>query len=44
MKFARGEGNDHFDAADKLAEFFKLKLRSATRKPAKKSAPKRKGK
>ena len=43
MKFARGDGTIHLDAADKLAEFFKLELGSARRKPAKKAAPKKKG-
>lgn len=37
MKFARGETTIHLDAADKLAEFFKLELGPA-------SKPKRKGK
>ena len=44
MKFARGERTIHLDAADALAEFFKLELRPATRKAVKKAAPKRKGK
>ena len=37
MKFARGESTIHLEAADKLAEFFKLELGPA-------SKPKRKGK
>jgi hypothetical protein len=44
MKFARGEITIHLDAADKLAEYFKLELKPATSKTAKKAAPKRKGK
>ena len=44
MKFARGETTIHLDAADKLAEYFGLELRPATRKATTKAAPKRKGK
>ena len=44
MPFARGEAGINIDAADKLAAYFKLELRPATRKPATKAAPKRKGK
>ena len=40
MPFARGETSISLDAADKLASYFKLELRRATRK----AAPKRKGK
>lgn len=43
MKFARGERTIHLDSADALAKFFGLELRPATRKPASKTAPKRKG-
>ena len=38
-----GEASISFDAADKLAAYFKLELRPVTRKPATKAAPKRKG-
>lgn len=44
MKFARGETTLHLDSADALAAFFGLELRPATRKPATKATPKRKGK
>ena len=44
MPFARGEAGINIDAADKLAVYFGLELRPATRKPATKAAPKRKGK
>jgi len=44
MPFARGEASISLDAADKLAAYFKLELRPATRKAATKAAPKRKGK
>ena len=44
MKFARGERTIHLDAADKLAVYFGLELRPATRKAATKAAPKRQGK
>lgn len=44
MPFARGEASISLDAADKLAAYFKLELRPATRKAASKAAPKRKGK
>ena len=44
MPFARGEASISLDAADKLAAYFKLELRPATRKPAAKATPKRKGK
>ena len=44
MPFARGEVGINIDAADKLAVYFGLELRPATRKPATKAAPKRKGK
>ena len=40
MPFARGEAGINIDAADKLAVYFGLELRPATRKVA----PKRKGK
>ncbi|MCX7408012.1 MAG: hypothetical protein NTZ32_08010 [Planctomycetales bacterium] len=40
MPFARGEAGINIDAADKLAVYFGLELRPATRK----AAPKRKGK
>ena len=43
MPFARGESSISLDAADKLATYFELELRPATRKPATKAAPKRKG-
>ena len=43
MPFARGEVGINIDAADKLAVYFGLELRPATRKPATKAAPKRKG-
>jgi len=43
MPFARGESGINIDAADKLAAYFGLELRPATRKPATKAAPKRKG-
>ena len=43
MPFARGEAGISLDAADKLAIYFGLELRPATRKPAKKAAKKRKG-
>ena len=43
MPFARGEAGINIDAADKLAIYFGLELRPATRKTAKKAAPKRKG-
>ena len=43
MPFARGEASISLDAADKLAAYFKLELRPATRKAATKAAPKRKG-
>ena len=44
MPFARGEVGINIDAADKLAAYFGLELKPATRKPATKAAPKRKGK
>ena len=44
MPFARGEAGINIDAADKLAVYFGLELRPATRKPATKTTPKRKGK
>ena len=44
MPFARGEASISLDAADKLAAYFKLELRPATRKTATTAAPKRKGK
>ena len=44
MPFARGESSISLDAADKLATYFGLELQPATRKPATKAAPKRKGK
>ena len=44
MPFARGTAGINIDAADKLAVYFGLELRPATRKAATKAAPKRKGK
>ena len=44
MPFSRGESGISLDAADKLAVYFGLELRPATRKAATKAAPKRKGK
>ena len=44
MPFARGEASISLAAADKLADYFRLELRPATRKAATKAAPKRKGK
>ena len=44
MPFARGEAGINIDAADKLAAYFGLELRPATRKTATKTVPKRKGK
>jgi hypothetical protein len=44
MKFARGEITIHLDAADKLAEYFRLELKPVTRKAVKKTARKSKGK
>ena len=44
MPFARGESGINIDAADKLAVYFGLELRPVTRKAAKKTTPKRKGK
>ena len=44
MPFARGEAGINIDAADKIAAYFGLELQPATRKPATKAAPKRKGK
>ena len=44
MPFARGEASISLAAADKLADYFGLELRPATRKAATKAAPKRKGK
>ena len=43
MPFARGTAGINVDAADKLAVYFGLELLPATRKAAKKAAPKRKG-
>ena len=43
MPFARGQASLSLDAADKLAKYFGLELRPATRKTATKTAPKRKG-
>lgn len=44
MHFMRGTRTLRLDIADKLAKFFGLELRPATHKPAKKAAPKQKGK
>ena len=44
MPFARGEASISLAAADKLADYFGLELRPATRKAATKAAPKRKRK
>ena len=44
MPFARGTAGINIDAADKLAVYFGLELQPATRKPATKATPKRKGK
>ena len=44
MSFVKDERTLRLDMADKLAAYFKLELRPATRKPATKAAPKRKGK
>ena len=44
MPFARGEAGINIDAADKLAVYFGVELRPATRQPATKAAPKRKRK
>lgn len=44
MTFSRGESSISLDAADKLANYFGLELQLATRKAAKKAAPKGKGK
>ena len=44
MPFARGETSISLAAADKLAEYFGLELKPETRKAAKKTATKRKGK
>ncbi len=41
--FARGEAGISANAADKLAVYFDLELRPATRKAATKTTPKRKG-
>ena len=43
MPFARGTAGLNIDAADKLAVYFGLELQPATRKPATKTTPKRKG-
>ena len=42
MPFARDESGISLDAADKLADYFELKLHSVTRKAATKTAPIRK--
>ncbi|MEK6260108.1 MAG: helix-turn-helix transcriptional regulator [Planctomycetota bacterium] len=44
MHFMRGTRTLRLDIADKLATYFGLELRPATRKATTKAAPKRKGK
>ena len=43
MPFARGEAGINADAADKLAVYFRLELRTVKRKARTKQTPKRKG-